>query len=343
MSTVFASALAANRTRFNARFAEARHYKPALDSGAFADLLCTTVAPIVEAVHALAPDSTHAVTESLYDISLDLLAGDFLGPQSRHPVIASGWTHLLPRLARFIAADPRAVVGAVTNALHNISATPGARPGEWMRDLIALADHCPDVETLLKVGQILSWKSGLAHYRAAALDLLQTLPPALARLILAIPADDSQPLDSVISRLRANPWQSPVSNSLISNSQISNPQLHIVKRLGAFRGFGGLFITPPVVFPANDHFIVTDGEGAWLLTADLFGATFHRATQAKTDSKTESPFTLTLSGEVRTDTAKRQFPELAHSTSHAANQTTLAVTVPYSHAVYLVAVSIYVP
>ncbi|HKZ69824.1 MAG TPA: hypothetical protein VJ020_07080, partial [Anaerolineales bacterium] len=331
MPNALASALAANRPRFNAGFAEARHYKPALDGGAFADLLRTTVAPIVEAVHTVAPDSTYALTESLYDISLDLLAQDFLGPGARHPVIASGWTHLLPKLARFLAADPRAVVGAVTNALYNISAAPGARPGEWMRDMIALADHCAEVETLLKVGQILSWKSGLAHYRAAALDLLQTLPPALTRLILAIPADDSRPLDSVIDRLRANPWQ-----LLITNNQLLNSKLHIVKQVGAFRGFGGLFIAPPVVFPSNDHFIVTDGEGAWLLTADIFGATFHRTTQPDTDSNTESPFTLTPTGEVKTPNDKRHFPELAQSTSHAANATTLAVTVPYSHAVYLV-------
>ena len=29
---------------------------------------------------------------------------------------------------------------------------------------------------------------------------------------------------------------------------------------GAFRGFGGLFMAPPLVFASGEHFIVTDGE-----------------------------------------------------------------------------------
>ncbi len=329
----FQAALLGNRARFNAKFAEARHYQPKLDGDAFADLLHSLVAPIVEAVHQTNPDSTYIVTESLYDIALDLLAQDLLGPQTRHPVLASGWTYLLPKLARFIAADPRTVIAAVTNALYNLALAPGARPGEWMRDLIAPADHCPDVETLLKVGQILAWKSGLAHYRASALDRLQTLPPALARLSLALPADDPQPLDSIISRLRADSWSRPTLHA-----SHSTPQLQIVKRVGAFRGFGGLFLVPPIVEPAGDHFLVTDGEGTWRLTADLFGATFHRSTHSDSHSNSHSnSFTLSRSGEVKTPNAKRHFPELAQSTSHAANLTTLAVTVPYSHAIYLIA------
>lgn len=336
MPNALASALAANRARFNAKFAEARHYKPALDGAAFADILRSLVAPIVEAVHAAAPGSTAAAAEALYDIALDLLAGDFLGPQSRYPVIASGWTHLLPGLARHIAAEPRAVVGAVTNALYNLAAAPGARPGEWMRGMVALADHCENVETLLTVGQIGSWKAGLAHYRADALRLCQTLPPPLARLALGLPADSTQPIDSVLSRLRADPWLHP--QSAIGNLK-SEIEIEIVKRAGAFRGFGGLFIAPPLVFLSGDHFIVTDGEGAWLLAADLFGATFHRTDAQPGEARNNAPFKINRAGEVSAPNGKRQFPELAQSTSHAANQTTLAVTVPYSHAVYLVALA----
>ncbi|MBM4423576.1 MAG: hypothetical protein FJ030_09320 [Chloroflexi bacterium] len=332
MPNALASTLAANRERFNSKFAAARHYKPALDGDAFADLLRGLVAPIVEAVHALAPDQTFAATDALYDLTLDLLAQDFLGPRSRHPLIASGWAHLLPKFARHIAADPRAIVGAITNALYNISTTPGARPGEWMRDMLALADHCPDSETLLKVGQILSWKSGLAHYRAAALDLCETLPPAVARLTLGFPADSSQPLDSVLRRLRAHPWHRPTLHP-----SRSTPELGIVARLGAFRGFGGLFIAPPLVFTSGDHFIVTDGEGSWLLTADAFGATFHRTDAQPSTGKTKSPFTIHRSGEVSGPNGKQQFPELTQYTSAAANETTLAVTIPHSHSVHLIA------
>ena len=37
----------------------------------------------------------------------------------------------------------------------------------------------------------------------------------------------------------------------------------------------GLFIAPPIVTASGDNFIVLDGDASWLLTADVFGATFH--------------------------------------------------------------------
>jgi hypothetical protein len=331
---IFSDALLANRSRFNAKFAEARHYHPKLNGEQFAELLRTLVAPIVESVNIVQPTSTQAVTEVLYDLALDLLAQDFLGSHSRYPIITAGWAQLLPKLARFIAIEPRSVVGAITNALYNLSLTPGTRPNEWTQSLSAVADLCPDVKTLLTVGQILSWKAGLAHYRAAALDLLRTLSPELACLILALPPDKTQTLDSVLSRLASSPWQ-----TLEPPPPTPNSQLRIIKRVGAFRGFGGLFITPPLVFLAEHGFIVTDGEGTWLLNADCYGATFHRTAQSSPIPQPDSPFKLSRTGKVTVNKTGADFPQLAQSSSSAANEHTLAVTVPYSHAIYLVALT----
>lgn len=324
--------LTTNRARYNAKFAEARHYKPRLNGEAFAEVLRNLVAPIVETVNQIRTDTAEAVTEALYDISLDLLGQDFIGPASRYPVIASGWTHVLPKLARFIANDPQTVVGSVTNALYNIAATPGARPGEWMRDMIALTDISENVDILLKAGQICSWRAGLTHYRTEALSIAETLPSSIARLTLGMPADDTQRLSAVIQRLQSSPWESPIAST-------PSAQLKVQKRVGAFRGFGGLFIVPPIVEPAGEHFLVTDGDNTWLLTADLYGATFHRSPQITTSSKPETPFKLNRNGDVSANKVKQSLPELAQSTSHAANAHTLAVTVPYSHAVYLIAAS----
>jgi hypothetical protein len=323
--------LSANRARYNAKFAEARHYRPRLNGEAFADVLRTLVAPSAEAVYETQPEAVEAVTETLYEVSLDLLAQDFIGPASRYPVIASGWVHVLPKLARFIATDPQGVVGAVTNALYNIATTPGTRPGEWMRDMIRLADLCDTVDTLLQAGQVCSWRAGLAHYRAEALAIAATLPLPVARLALGLPATDTQPIEAVIQRLRSSPWQTPTASEAAPLGQ-----LKIQKRVGAFRGFGGLFIVPPIVEPAGEHFLVTDGESTWLLTADAFGVTFHRSPKTTESSKPETPFKLNRNGEVSANKIKQTFPELVQSTSQAANKHTLAVTVPYSHAVYLV-------
>lgn len=341
----FAQILEANRSRFNARFAEARRIQPGLDPLIFAECLRSTVAQVVEAVHHVRPEKAAEAAEVLYDLSLDLLGQEFLGPNSRYPFIVEGWRFLLPRLSRFIAGSPREFVGSTTNALYNLSTTPGARPGEWAASLLKLVEVCPDAPTLLRAGQVAAWRAGMAHYRLSALDLCRDLPPPVALTALGLsPQAEHPPLDTLIDSLKANPWLSPASNlqsptplRLAPGAIVSNYQLQIVSRVGAFRGFGGLFLEPPLVWPADDDFVVSDGEGTWLLMADVFGATFHRADIKAPSLKTSSPFTINKAGSVSFGKTSHAFPELANANSSAGNNTTLAVTTPLSHAVYLIA------
>ena len=345
LSGPFAQILEANRSRFNARFAEARRIQPRLDPLIFAECLRSTVAQVVEAVHHVRPEKAAEAAEVLYDLSLDLLGQEFLGPNSRYPFIVEGWRFLLPRLSRFIAGSPREFVGSTTNALYNLSTTPGARPGEWAASLLKLVEVCPDAPTLLRAGQVAAWRAGMAHYRLSALDLCRDLPPPVALTALGLsPQAEHPPLDTLIDSLKANPWLSPASNlqsptplRLAPGAIVSNYQLQIVSRVGAFRGFGGLFLEPPLVWPADDDFVVSDGEGTWLLMADMFGATFHRADIKAPSLKTSSPFTINKAGSVSFGKTSRAFPELANANSSAGNNTTLAVTTPFSHAVYLIA------
>jgi hypothetical protein len=256
-----------------------------------------------------------------------------LGPNSRYPVITSGWTHILPKLARHLANQPRALIGAVTNGLYNLSLTPGARPGAWMNDLLLLGEACDDLPTLLKAGQVCAWRAGLAHYRLQALAICPSLPTPVARLALGLPIDSTQPIDSLVSRLQTDPWYRPTSDA-----QPLAPQIKIVARVGAFRGFGGLFLVPPIVEPAGEGFLVTDGEGTWLLSADAFGATFQRIARPVSQPPTDTPFKLGRSGKVSAGKRDATFTELEGATSSAGNAHTLAVSVPYSHAIYLVAI-----
>lgn len=330
----FAQILEANRARFNARFAEARRFQPRLDPEAFKEHLRSIVAPIVEAVARERADKAAETAEALYDLSLDLLGQEFLGPNSRYPFIVDGWRYLLPRLPRFVAEAPREFVGSMTNALYNLSATPGAHPHEWAASLLQLAEVCPDAPMLLKAGQVAAWRAGMAHYRLNALDLCRDLPSPVALTALGLsPQSEHPPLDSLIESLKANPWLHPTSDLRPLTSD-----LQIVARVGAFRGFGGLFLAPPLVFSSGDQFIVTDGEGSWLLTADCFGATWHRTEAQPVETKSAARFTINRDGQVSVNgTPTREFPELANAQSSAANRTTLAVTTPLSHAVYLIA------
>jgi hypothetical protein len=348
----YAQALKDGRESFNARFAEARRAQPRLDPVEFGDILRTTVAAIVAAAERLRPGRTAEIVSVLYDLSLDLLAREFIGPHSRYPYINAGWRELLPALGPHVAESPRAVAGSLTNALYNLSATPGARPSEWLDSMRALAPLCTGIPALLQAGQVVAWRAGLAHYRKGALALCRQLDAPLARAALGLPdgggpqvlraavgeigglapAGLHMPLDTLLERLADDPWLRPMDAVLEDPPR----ELRIVARAGAFRGFGGLFMTPPTVTTAGEHFIVRDGDARWLLTADVFGATFHRASDTSMATGSGA-FQVDRSGRVTLGKASKVFAELADFSSAAGNNRTLAVTTQHSHAVYLIA------
>jgi len=136
--------------------------------------------------------------------------------------------------------------------------------------------------------------------------------------------------------LHDDPWLAPAE---ALGGKAAERRMHLVARVGAFRGFGGLFLSPPSVTCPAGQFLVTDGVGQWLLTADRFGATLHRATTPPTGPAARQPpfYKLDTRGKVTRGKHSATFPELAGSQSSAADATTLAVTTPLSHAVFLVA------
>ncbi|MBI5031012.1 MAG: hypothetical protein HZB51_10830 [Chloroflexi bacterium] len=330
----FGDILKAERDTLNAKFVEAKLIRPNLDPDAFKEILVATVAPIVQAVDQCTPNATRQVAWALYDLSLDLLGQDFIGANSRYPSIMQGWKYLLPNIPRQISASPRAVIGSITNALYNLSQVPNARPQEWVTSMLTLAPFASDATTFLPAGQIAAWRAGLAHYRKGALELAKKIPPVMARAALGLsPTSETPTIETLVNRLAADPWLNPAS---IKDQPSGQRSLQVVARVGAFRGFGGLFRTPPTVANLGEHFVVKDDSTSWLLVADCFGATFHRVDGVQ-PTKMQSPFRIEKSGKVSCDRYTANFPELADYTSMAANATTLAVTSSLSFAVSLIA------
>jgi hypothetical protein len=337
----FAAALASRRTRFNALFADARRFRPALDPSVFQEHLKATVAPIVERVAERAPEQAGAVTAALYELSLDLVGKELLGPRSRYPALAAGWHRLLPALATHVAAEPRRVPGAMTNALYHLATTPQAQPQMWMDSVLALAALEPGTPGLLAAAQVAAWRAGLAHYRQDALDLCRHLPPHLAATALGMPAAAAanaspERLERALGRLSDDPWLDPAE---AWGEAAPQRRLQLVRRVGAFRGFGGLFMAPPTVTCPAGQFVVGDGGDHWLLCADQCGASLHRTTAPpQGPARMREPFyRLDSRGKVTRGKHSAVFAELAGSQSSAADGATLAVTTPLSHAVFLIA------
>jgi hypothetical protein len=330
-----AEALEAGRERFNALFLQARRAAPNLEPAAFSEFLREAVAPVVERVAAAEPGAVRDVVDELYDLSLEIVGRDL---PARCPVLVQSWTELLGALPAHLARRPRLFAGSVTNALYNLETTPGARPREWAESMARLGAIEPDVPALLEAGKVAAWRAGMAHYRHGALAACDGLSGPLAPAALGLSGGESSPdLDSVLRRLSADPWLHPAEAA----RGIAERRLRLVARVGAFRGFGGSFLRPPRLTLADGHLFAYDGEACWVVHADLFGATLHRvgAEPPRGDSRPRGPFQLDRNGIVRCGGRAQSFPELREAASAVSDDTMLAASVPFSHAVYVVAVA----
>jgi hypothetical protein len=333
---IFSELLKRNRERYNTKFALARHTYPALDGEAFGEHLKKTVAPIAEAVAENHADKVDVVTDSLYDLSLELIGKDFFGKHVRYPAMLDGWEILLPFVPHLLAKDANTLTSAITNALYNLSVEPTARPSFWIETMIEIGKLCDDVQEFLEAGKVVAWRSGLAHYREGALEACKNLKTEIACAALGI--NETQNLETLLAQIEKDPWLNPQE---FSSRLTKEKRLRAVSVVGAFRGFGGLFIAPPKVTYTDGQFLIYDSENLWAMTADCFGATFHRMGQTISGLKNESNpnFRIDKQGRVEMNEHRASFHHLADGTSFAADETTLAVTLPLSHSVYLIAMS----
>ena len=337
VSETFASVLRSGRAEFNSRFAEARRLHPDLDGAAFSGFLETTVDKLVRAAEPLGADRVADMVLAAYDAGLELVAQKLVGPGARHPWIEAGWERVLPAMISLVADSPGRVMAAISNALQHLASPPGARPEQWISDMEKLGAQCKDVDTLLRVGQVAAWKAGLAHFRQGALGAADLLPVPLALAVVGAP--EAAPWPKIRERLASDPWFDPAGAAANGAPQVN--QVRVMTQAGTFRGFGGLFVEPPLVAGAGEHFFVRSGEECWILTADLFGATFHRTSLADFDSAREHgrlpPELHVKDSRLVWKGEKFEIAALGKFTSAAANGRTLALTSAFTHAVTLVA------
>ncbi len=337
----FADALKSRREWCNTQFAVARAGSPNLDPERFGEFLAG-LGPVVLAVLAEGSDGAEKAdssdvvgrtVEALFEISLEVIAKEVAG---RHPEVVEAWKSLLIALPGHLAREPRQFAGATLNALYNLATTSGARTDEWSASVRVLGERTDDPALLLEAGKVAAWRAGMAHYRLGALERCLTLPEELALAALGLPSETALGVGAIVECLRADPWLHPMS---LLSSGSGKPEVRVVGRVGAFRGFGGPFLRPPTVFLADGHLAATDGEASWLICADVFGATLHRAGGPVKDQlfRFEGPLRAEADGTIRDGTAPLRLPEFASVTSAASDESTLAVTTEYSHSLYLLA------
>lgn len=337
VSEAFASVLRSGRAEFNGRFAESRRLYPELDGVAFSEFLENTADPLVIATAKVTPERVSEVATAVYDAGLELVGQKLAGPGARDRMIEECWRRVLVPAASIIVTSPERCIRAISNAIHHLSTTPGARPDQWMTILEQYGPQCGNTDTLLRLGQLAAWKAGLAHFRLGAIAAADAMPPSI--VLAALGVAPSSEWSEIRKSLLADSWFDPSSTK--TNDKDRNSPLRVMAQVGGFRGFGGFFLEPPKVSADGDHFLVRSGEECWLLTADLFGTTFHRASLPEfevSDQNAKLPAGLQITDSKLVFGGQRfEIPSLGRFTSAAANATTLALTSELTHSVILLA------
>ncbi|MES2705113.1 MAG: hypothetical protein V4726_00790 [Verrucomicrobiota bacterium] len=316
LSDAFVQVLKSGREEFNARFAMAKKQFPALEGAAFSAFLGSRADPLVRAVEGVRPGLLTETAVGAYEAGLELVAQRLAGPEARHPWTDQVWERLLVPAAALVAESPRLLIGALSNGAHQLAMTPGARPDQWLRLMERLIPLAGNAEELLRAGQLAAWRSGLAHYRESALAAAEGLEEKLALTALES-VESSWP--ELRRRLIQSRWE---GGGVVIDGK---PRLRL--RTGAFRGFGGLFAEPPRLVTANSQVFARSGADGWLLTADAFGATFHRATPEE--------LSAALPQVPRVPDGIQIPPDIGQVTSVARLDHTVAVTGALTHAVLL--------
>jgi hypothetical protein len=333
ISETLAAVLQSGRTEFNSRYEAARQRYPGLDSVAFSKFIVETIDPLTQGAARITRDRVSEVVTVAYDIGLELVGQKLIGKEARGKTIDAALRRMYPFLMPLIVMAPERILPAIYNALHNLTSTAGARPEQWAEILGRTGVQCEDPGQLLKLGQVLGWRAGLAHYRSSALAIAAALPPKL--LVAALGAGTNDNWSEIAGRLETDPWFDPVKSGATTNRS----RVEVVAKVGGFRGFGGLFSEPPQVASSREHLWVKSGDDCWLLCADVFGSTFHRATMEEFESALKNPFSpegLVIDRK-KIGWNNRSLNLPAEIAGSAATLTTLAVTNPGTFAISLIA------
>lgn len=272
MSPLLAQLLASGRADYNRRYSEMRLHFPDLNAERFGAVLRDLADPVVMAAERAQPGGGAKVVSSVYDAALTLTAHRLAGADARIITVNTTWRDLLPALGHILVSAPERVLSALTNAASQLATFSSAQGEQWVKEMTQLAPTVESVDDLLHLGQVVAWKCGLAHYRTGALAAAAHLPERLAGRIFVPSSTTTWP--ALNQRFQQDLWFDPTGNDLPEG-------LRIVGRAGTFRGFGGLFSEPPIVQRWQTHWIARCRDEAWLLTADAFGATFHRISTAE--------------------------------------------------------------
>jgi len=244
-----------------------------VDDAVFFDVLAVHAAPIAEAAYSLDPECIGRVSDALFAGALELTARGLIGEGSRVHSVDALWRDVLPEHARYVVAHPQRTIASLTNAVVRLHGDRVIDPQAWLDRLMELAIFAPEVDTLLDAGKVLAWSMGVAHWREGALEAMESLGAPLVRRILGVEDDspETEDLSAILHALTTRRWK-----RLGAPPRKAPGAFATLEVIGAWRGYGGEFTTPPIAMKIDEQVYVMDEEICYSVHADAYGRTLKR-------------------------------------------------------------------
>jgi hypothetical protein len=288
LSLPFAGVLQKHRVLVNGLANEAINRFARLEPADVQRVLTEFVQPVVLAMLSCRPSGGETLpneasldAESIAADAIAVVVGSALSAAGFRllgfvPSVNRLWTYLLPQLGPLLVEEPH-LAGQLTNACAGVmkSSQMGA-VDQWLGLLETVKPFAKSAASFRTLGVIAAWRCGMAAYRETALGLCDSSPDAAIRIILSIPPGTETSV--ALQRYKASRW-------FVPETHLGQP----IRKIGAFRGLGGAFFTPPAISrvesaggdPAGSSLVVSSGDDQWVLVVDGFGSTLQRVPEAK--------------------------------------------------------------
>jgi len=326
--------LVAHRELLNQMFRRRKAFGTKIDSQAWSQHVGETVLPVVQAVQHIAEERARTTLIDLYEVSLDLFAAGHFSESGNSPTLMQLWKEVLPCLAKTLSRSPKRIAGSFSNAVVALTMESPEIAKRWLGSLQRICGACETPQQLLDVGKVLAWTSGMAIYRHPALVLTQDIHISLLRRLFEVSDTVSENhIRQWLTDLDSNPWYRRPFDKKAGQAKVQQ-----VSRCGAFRGFGGLFLEPPVLFLHDGQIFVSESRNVYQLVADSFGYAFQRMANFEPKKHSQSTTaSINAQGLIRWQGCDNFQSDLVDVSSQAYDGNTLAITLTSSFHVYLFA------
>jgi len=334
----FAGILKKNRSRYNTLFSVKGRGNARVDGEKFSRYIRTIIGPLMELIEGTdeagraGPGALEAMVDALYVRILDLCAGDYLG-SARRPYFDDVFIPLTRAFWKLLLHDTDAFLSGLVSAIIRVAAVSPTAVKTWSGRLLALDTGTMTIDDFRTCGFIAAWVSGMASCRERALHYCEIVPPGTFFTLMGTGPDarDGIARDDVLFKLKASPWAHPCGEA--------EPGSVIVRPVGGFRGYRGVFTKPPVVYVEGDEIIASDGASAYAVCADIFG---HSIRAVEPDTKKVSKLYRAGSpdkGPVYPDSLVKNSPRFPKDfmvpvLAHVITAGGLCFTSPLSHRVF---------